>query len=59
MAQWINNLPAMQETLVQCLGWEDPPEEETHSTILVWRVPWSEERGRLQRVTKSQTPLSN
>ena len=48
MAQWVNNLPAMQETLVQHLGWEDPPEKEIHSIILVWRVPWPEEPARLQ-----------
>ena len=39
----------MQETLVQFLGWEDPLEEEmaTHSTILAWRIPWTEEPGRV------------
>ena len=56
MAQWIKNPPAMQETQkmwktqVQSLGWEDPLEEEmaTHSSVLAWRTPWSEEPGRLQ-----------
>ena len=40
----------MQETWVQSLGWEDPLEEEmaTHSIILVWKIPWMEEPGRLQ-----------
>ena len=40
----------MQETQVQSLGWEDPLEEEmaTHSSILAWEIPWSEEPGRLQ-----------
>ena len=40
----------MQEPSVQSLGWEDPLEEgmATHSNILVWRTPWTEERGRLQ-----------
>ena len=40
----------MQETWVQSLGWEDPLEEEmaTHSIILVWKIPWTEEPGRLQ-----------
>ena len=41
MAQMINNLPAMQETWVQSLGWEDPLDEgmKTHSNILAWRIP--------------------
>ena len=40
----------MQETWVQSLGWEDPPEKEmvTHSSILAWRIPWAEELGGLQ-----------
>ena len=40
----IKNLPAMRETWVQCLGWEDPLEEEmaTHSSILAWKIPWTE-----------------
>ena len=43
-AQSVNNLPAMQETQVQFLGWEDPLEKETatHSNILAWRIPRSE-----------------
>ena len=42
--------PAMQETLVRFLGWEDPLEEgmATHSSILVWRIPWTEKPGVLQ-----------
>ena len=42
--------PAMLETLVQSLGWEDPMEKETatHSSILAWRIPWTEEPGGLQ-----------
>ena len=42
----------MQETWVQSLGWEDPQEEETatHSSILAWRIPWTEEPGRLHAV---------
>ena len=53
MAHWVNNLPAMQEMLqiwVQFLGWEDPLEEGTsiHSSILAWRILWTEEPGRLQ-----------
>ena len=50
VAQRIKRLPAMQETGVQSLGWEDPLEKEmaTHSSILVWRIPWAEEPGGLQ-----------
>ena len=45
----VKNLPAMQETQVQSLDWEDPLEKEmaTHSSILAWRIPWREEPGRL------------
>ena len=52
MAQLVKNLPAMQETRVQSLGWEDPLEKgmETHSSILAWRIPWTEEPGGLQSV---------
>ena len=44
MAQQVKNPPAMQETLVHFLGWEDPLEEEmaTHSSILAWKIPWTE-----------------
>ena len=46
----VKNPPAMQEIWVQSLGWEDPLEEEmaTHSSILVWKTPWTKEPGRLQ-----------
>ena len=49
MAQMVKNLPAMQETLVQSLRWEDPLEEEmeTHSSILTWRTPLTEEPGEV------------
>ena len=48
----VKNLPAMQETQVQYLGGEDPLEEgmATHSSILVWRIPWAVELGGLQSV---------
>ena len=48
-AQMVKNPPAMQEAKVQSLGQEDPLEKEmaTHSTILAWRIPWTEEPGRL------------
>ena len=50
VAQLIKNLPAMQETQIWSLGWEDPLEKDmaTHSSILAWRIPWTEEPGRLQ-----------
>ena len=50
VAQMVKNLPAMQEIWVRSLGWEDPLEEEmaTHSSILAWRIPWTEEPGGLQ-----------
>ena len=50
VAQMIKNPPAMWETWVQCLGWQDPLEEgmATHFSILVWRIPWTEEPGGLQ-----------
>ena len=50
MAQQVKNLPAMQETLVGSLSREDPLEKEvaTHSSILAWRIPWTEEPGGLQ-----------
>ena len=46
----VKNPPAMQETWVPSLGWEDPLGKEmaTHSGILAWKIPWSEEDGRLQ-----------
>ena len=50
MAQLVKNLPAVQETQVQSLHWEVPLEEEmaTHSSILGWEIPWTEEPGGLQ-----------
>ena len=50
VAQMVKDLPAMQETWVWSLGWEDPLEKGTaaHSSILAWRIPWTEEPGRLQ-----------
>ena len=59
----VMNLPAMQETRVQSLGQDDPPEKEmdSHSSILTWRSPWVEEPGRLQSygVAKSQKQLGD
>ena len=50
MAQRLKRLPAMQETWVRSLGQENPLENEmaTHSNILAWRIPWTEEPGGLQ-----------
>ena len=50
VAQMVKNLPAMLETWVQSLGWEDPLENgmATHSSILAWRIPWADEPGGLQ-----------
>ena len=51
----------MQETQVQFLGQEDPLEKEmtTYSSILAWRIPWTEEPGGLQSMAKSRTQLSD
>ena len=50
LAQLVKNLPAVQETHVRSLGWEDPLEKEvaTHSSILAWKISWTEESGGLQ-----------
>ena len=50
VAQTVKCLPTVQETQVQSLGQEDPLEKEMapHSSTLVWKIPWTEERGRLQ-----------
>ena len=62
VAQRLKRLPAVRETSVQSLGWEDPLEKEmaTHSSILAWRIPWMEEPGGLQSTgSQSQTRLSD
>ena len=50
VAQTVKHLPAMQNTWVRSLGWEDPLEKElaTHSSTLAWKIPWTEEPCRLQ-----------
>ena len=50
VAQMVKNLPVMWETWIQSLDWEDPLEKgmATHSSILAWKIPWTEEPGRLQ-----------
>ena len=61
-AQMVKNLSATQETWVQSLGWEDPLEKgmATHSSILTWRIPWTEEPGKLQSTwSQSWTRLRN
>ena len=58
----MKRLPAMPETRVRSLGWEDPLKKEmaTHSSILVWRIPWTEEPGGLQSTGwQSRTRLSD
>ena len=52
----IKNLPAKQETWIWLLGWEDPLEKEmaTHSSIVAWEIPWTEEPGGLQSMGSSQ-----
>ena len=59
MTQRVKNPPAMWETWVQSLGWEDPLEKgrATHSIILAWRIPWTEEPGRSMG-EKAMTPHS-
>ena len=55
MAQMVKNPPAMQETWIQSLGQEDPLKGmATHSSILAWRIPWTEEAGRLQSMAFSR-----
>jgi len=55
----VKNLPAMWDAWVQSLGWEDPLEKgmATHSSVLAWRIPWTEEPGELQSMRSQK--LSN
>ena len=58
----VKHLPTKWETWVRSLGWEDPLEKEmaTHSSTLTWKIPWTEERGRLQSMgSQSRTRLSD
>ena len=52
MAQMVKCLSTMQETWVQFLGWEDPLDKEMaiHSSAIAWKIPWTEEPGRLQSI---------
>ena len=56
----VKNLPAMQKTGVQSLGWEDRLEKgmATHSRILAWRIPWTEEPGGLQYLGLQNSQMS-
>ena len=56
----VKNLPAMQETQVQSLSWEDPLEEEmaAHFSILAWRIPWTEEPGGLQSMGSQESDMT-
>ena len=60
MSQMVKNLPAVQETWVQSLGWDDPLEKgmATHSSILDWRIPWTEEPGGLQAIVSHRVRLT-
>ena len=62
VAQMVDSPPPNAESWVRSLGWEDPLEKdmETHSSIRAWRIPWTEETGRLQSMgLQSQTQLSD
>ena len=52
----VKNLPAMQDALVQSLSWKDPMEKgmATHSSNLAWRIPWTEEPGRVKSIWSQQ-----
>ena len=60
MAQTVKNLATMQETQVQFLGWEDSLEKgtATHYSILAWRIPWTEEPGRLQSMRSIELDIT-
>ena len=60
VAQLVKNLPAVQETRVQFLGQEDPLEMETatHSSIIAWEIPWTEEPGRLQSMGSQELDMT-
>ena len=60
VAQLVKNPPAVRETWVRSLGWEDPPEEgaATHSSILAWRIPWAEEPDRLQSMGFQESDMT-
>ena len=55
IAQLVNHLPAVQETQVRFLGWKDPLEKDS---ILAWRIPWTEEPGRLQSMGSQELDMT-
>ena len=61
MVQTVNNLTAMQETQVRSLGRKDPLEKEmaTHASILAWRIPRTEEPGRLQSMQSQESDMTS
>ena len=61
VAQMVKRLSTMQETQVQSLGWEDPLEKEMaiHSSTLAWKIPWTEEPGRLQSMGSQRVGRTN
>ena len=61
MAQIVKTPPAMQEPWIQSLGWEDPLEKgiANHSSILAWRIPWTEEPGVVQSMESQRVGLSD
>ena len=61
IAQSVKNLPAVQETRVQFLGQEDPLEKEmvTHSSVLAWRIPWTEQPGGLQSIGSQKSDTTS
>ena len=60
MTQTVKYLPTMRETRIRSLGWEDPPEKgtATHSSILTWRIPWTEEPGELQSMGRKESDIT-
>ena len=60
MAQTVKSLPTMQETTLGSLVWEDPLKKEmaTHSGILAWEIPWTEEPGRLQFMGPQESDMT-
>ena len=60
IAQSVKNVPAMQETWVRFLGREEPLEKEmaTHSSILAWKIPWTEEPGGLQYMGSQESDMT-
>ena len=60
-AQMVKNLPAMRETWLQLLGWEDSLKKgmTTHSSILAWKIPWTEEFGGLQSIRSQRMGMTD